>query len=55
MNEIHVLQPLVDSGRPSYIQREKRSTRPSTTKSKAPKKKERKKIPYQTFRTSQLS
>jgi hypothetical protein len=39
VSEIHALPPLVDSGRPGYIQREKRSTRPSTTRNKAPKKK----------------
>jgi hypothetical protein len=33
---------LIDSGRPSYIQREKGSARPSITRSKGPKKKVKK-------------
>ncbi len=39
MSEIHALAPLVDDGRPCYVQREKRSIRPSIARSKAPKKK----------------
>ncbi len=43
MNEIHALPPLVDSGRPGYVRREKRSARSSIVRNKAPKKKAEKK------------
>jgi hypothetical protein len=39
VSEIHALTPLVDNGRPCYVRREKRCTRPSIVRSKAPKKK----------------
>jgi hypothetical protein len=51
VREIRVLAPQVDSGRPCYVRREKRSTRPSIARSKAPKKKAKKKIPYQRLKT----
>jgi hypothetical protein len=42
MSEIHVPPPLVDNGRSSYIQREKRSTRLSIARNKTTKKKVKK-------------
>jgi hypothetical protein len=50
MSEIFVLPPLVDNGRLGYIQREKIFARPSTTRSKAPKNKAKKKIPCHRIR-----
>jgi hypothetical protein len=44
LNEIHVFPPLIDNGKPSYVQREKRSTRSSIARSKFPKMKMKKKF-----------
>jgi len=55
VNEIPAPPPLVYNGRLGYVQREKISTRSSTTKSKVPKKKAKKKIPCHRFKPLKLS
>jgi hypothetical protein len=55
VNEILVLPPPVDNGRLGYIQREKVFARLSTTRSKVPKNKAKKKIPCHRFRPPKLS
>jgi hypothetical protein len=51
MNEIPTPPPPIDNGSLGYVKKEKIFIRSSTTKSKAPKKKVKKKIPYQILRT----
>jgi hypothetical protein len=46
MSEILALPSPIDSGSLGYVKRENISTRSSTTKSKAPKQKAKKIIPY---------
>jgi hypothetical protein len=55
VNEIHALPPPIDIGRSGYVRKEKRFARPSTTRDKGPKKKVKKKIPYQILKTSKLN
>jgi hypothetical protein len=42
VSEISILPPLIDSGRPGYIRRERKSTKPSIVRSKVAKKKVKK-------------
>jgi len=55
VSEIPVLPPPVDNGRLGYVQREKIFARSSTTRSKAPKNKSKKKIPCHRFRPPKLN
>jgi hypothetical protein len=55
VNEIPAPPPPVHNGMLGYVQKEKIFAKPSTTRNKAPKKKEKKKIPCHRFRPSKLS